>query len=100
MSLQWYRADDYCQRSSCGRFTIARVHAGPVMWYEAFRVEGWAEGKQCGTARHLLGATRLPITASNADRIEAVAQMKALCDAEALTIPTPTDKVAASPAAH
>lgn len=76
MTLQWYRADDYHYRSSCGRFSVCRIAAGLVLWYEAHR---WPGG--------MLGATRVPITASKEERVKAFDAMKDVCEAEASSKP-------------
>lgn len=83
MTLVWRRVDAYCLRSSCGRFSVAKVFEGLTLWYEAYRTEGWDADDKRGESREMLGATRLPITASNDERKRAGDDMKALCEAEA-----------------
>ena len=69
----------YHGRSECGRFSVARINAGLVCWYEAYRWPGT-----------LLGATRVPITASATERLAAIRAMRELCEAEAGVQSPPT----------
>ncbi len=86
MTLEWRdedgqpRGDRYHQRSLCGQYAVAYVVTGLTAWYEAYRWPGT-----------LLGATRLPITASREEKRQAAAAMRELCEAEAGVQSPPTE---------
>lgn len=76
--LKWRRPDEYHIRSVGGRFAVCKLYVCDVIWYCAF------EFKNSSSVRsHELGATRVPITASDEVRTEAIKAMQALCEATA-----------------
>lgn len=74
--LHWRKVDDYHMRSACGRFSIARVNAEPQCWYIAWRLT--SREAQPSTE---LGATVVPMDASDGERLQAIHDMKQLCEA-------------------
>ena len=78
MSLVWYKADAYHLKSSCGRFSIARLSVDTALWYVAFHL------------KDEIGANRVPIAASPEERARALEEVKALCEAEAGVLSPPT----------
>lgn len=77
-ALIWRRVDDYHVRSQCGRFSVARMCVDVRMWYVAWKLA--FDGAHPSTE---LGATSLPITANDAERIAAIHEMQDLCEAAA-----------------
>jgi hypothetical protein len=76
--LVWWQPDDYHQRSSCGRFSVSRHNGFERTWYIAWL---WP--------KHELGVVSVARNADNDARRTAIQAMKAVCDAHALTLPTP-----------
>ena len=75
MELQWVKPDDYHIRSECGRFSVSRMTVSPFgIWYVA-----WRRSLVDGRATEL-GATRVPITAPDAERQNAIREMQQLCE--------------------
>jgi hypothetical protein len=74
--LHWHKADDYHIRSRCGRFSVSRLNVSPRVWYVAWR-RPFSELDPPTE----LGATSLPDTANDAERISAIREMQGLCEA-------------------
>lgn len=78
MTLRWRKADEYHIRSYCGRFSVARLNVAEKHWYVAFRLPF---GEASPSTE--IGATVLPATANEAERISAIHEMQQLCEAAA-----------------
>lgn len=78
MTLEWRRVDDYHLRSKCGRFSISRVTAGDRLWYIA-----WQLTRREDEPSTEIGATQLPLDATNDERRAALIDMQKVCEAAA-----------------
>lgn len=74
--LEWHQRDHWHTRTTDGRFSVCRMNVCDHIWFIAFRFKGKRSTKSVE-----LGATRLPITASDAERTKAIRQMQELCEA-------------------
>jgi hypothetical protein len=70
--MQWSKTDDYHIASACGRFTVCRLSVMGEVVYIAFK-----------RPYNELGSVRLPGTASDAQRVEAIRECQGMCEAVA-----------------
>ena len=74
--LQWRKRDDYHTRSTCGRFSVARVNVGDRCWYIAWRLP-FGESEPSTE----IGATTVSRDASDDERLAAIHEMQQICEA-------------------
>ena len=74
MTLHWTQPDKWHLRTKCNRFTISRALSGDWISYTAWRVRPRQPGEMLGTT--------LAAAHDAADREQALAGMKALCERE------------------
>lgn len=76
--LHWRKPDDYHIRSTCGRFSVARLSVCGTIWYVAFRLP-FGESQPSTE----IGATKLSAGATDAERQVAIREMQQVCEAAA-----------------
>lgn len=77
--LHWRQPDPFHIRSLCGRYTVARVRSDAIDTYIAYRCE-----PSVAVERAIeLGCKTMPDKPTDAQRLDAIQEMRSLCQADA-----------------